>query len=59
MYTHPYNLHAYTFTSYPTYKEPKSTKESKAEKTLDKAKESFMTYQQAVEERYQKEDNER
>lgn len=54
VHTHPRNLHSYTFTSYPTYKETKNTKESKAEKTLDKAMESFIEYQQAVEERYQK-----
>lgn len=43
----------------PPTKKRRIQKKNKAEKALEKAMESFMTYQQAAEERYQKQDNNR
>ena len=43
----------------PPTKKQRIQKKNKAEKALEKAMESFVTYQQAAEERYQKQDNDR
>jgi len=43
----------------PPTKKRRIQKKSKAEKAMEKAVESFMSYQRAAEERYQERDNER
>ena len=59
MYTHTHKTYMpRPSLAIPPTKKPRIQKKSKAEKALEKAMESFMTHQQAAEERYQKQDNE-